>query len=242
MPTVIIRSFLPTFNSALLATISSELSSAPCSPPITASCLSSLLAHLLSSFCRYGGFSTLLTAESATHAASSVISAITKGQGRIAAVHSRMQRWLLGVHHAYPLHDSSHTHIAYCFHYQRLSTLSSLAAIEINAHSRPQAQTRNTALKSHSSSSSSSSPSSSSPQSPSPSPLATLDTLSRSLIASLDSLFGHSVANVLRTVEKVDRPDVAATADCCCWCGEELPPTQQFGGCIVHTVVLNAAG
>ena len=146
--------------------------------------LSALLTHLLSYCCVYGHYSALLTAESATHAATSVISAITKGQGRTAAVHTRMQRRLLGAHWAYPLHDTSHTHIAYWFHYQRLNTLSALAAIHVDSH---------TALQS----AASSSPSSSSTSA------ATLDSLSRSFIASLDSLFGHSVANVLRTVEKV---------------------------------------
>ena len=64
--------------------------------------LSALLTHLLSYFTQHGGYSNLLTGESATHAATAVISAITKGQGRTAAVHTRMQRWLLGAHWAYP--------------------------------------------------------------------------------------------------------------------------------------------
>ena len=170
--------------------------------------LSALLAHLLSYCCLRGGYSNLLTGESATHAATAVITAITKGQGRIAAVHTRMQRSLLGAQRAYPLHDTSHTHVAYMFHYQRLSTLSAVGAIHVPNLSHGQQA---------SSSASSSSQSST----------ATLDSLSRSFIASLDSLFGHSVANVLRTVEKVDRPNMPSTL-CCCWCGESLPPTQQF--------------
>ena len=177
--------------------------------------LSALLAHLLSLFCRHSGYSTVLTAESATHAATAVISAITKGRGRVAAVHTRMQRLLLGARWAYPLHDTSHTHIAYMFHYQRLATLSSLGAIHVHRASHPPTTPPPSSFSA--SYSSSSLPS-----------VATLDSLSRSFIASLDSLFGHSVANVLRTVEKVDRPDVVSSLRCCCWCGETLPPAQQY--------------
>ena len=170
--------------------------------------LSALLTHLLSYCCLSGGYSAVLTGESATHAATSVITALTKGQGRVAAAHTRMQRRLLGARWTYPLHDTSHTHIAYMFHYQRLSTLQSMAAIDITARTHPSQSSNSAPLSS--------------------SAAATLDSLSRSFIASLDSLFGHSVANVLRTVEKVDRPDDSTTLACCCWCGEALPPTQQF--------------
>ena len=177
--------------------------------------LSALRTHLLSYFCAHGGYSALLTAESATHAATAVISAITRGQGRAAAVHTRMQRWLLGAHWAYPLHDTSHTHIAYMFHYRRMDTLAALGAIDVSGP--PQLQTEPHAVARPSAS----------PSVPSVPAVATLDSLSRSFIASLDSLFGHSVANVLRTVAKVDRPELSPSLHCC-WCGEALPPQQQF--------------
>ena len=185
----------------------------PASHPSLLSCL---LAHLLSYTCLCGDYAAVLTAESATHAAGAVISAIARGQGRIAAVHTRMQRHLMGARWAYPMHDTSHTHIAYMFHYQQLSTLSAIGAIHASS----------AAPSAHSAATPPAPPNSSTPSTP---PVATLDSLSRSFIASLDSLFGHSVANVLRTVEKVDRPDDASSdSHYCCWCGEMLPPAQPF--------------
>jgi hypothetical protein len=91
---------------------------------------------------------------------------------------------------AFPLRDSSAAHIAYYFHYHRLAVLSSLALIRLQ-------RTASTLFP--------------------PSSTATLDSASESLIARLDAQYRQTVSNVLRTMEKIDRPQL--TARRCALCG-----------------------
>ena len=154
------------------------------------SLLSHLLAHLLSFLCRLLRCSCLLTAQSATSAASAVIAAIVKGQGRRAACSADMAEQRMQTRWAFPLRDSSAAHIAYYFHFHRLTVLSSLAPIRLQ-------RTASSSLP--------------------PSSAATLDSASAAFISRLEAQYRQTVSNVLRTVEKIDRPPL--TAATCAMCG-----------------------